>query len=127
MATVAANSTAVAQACSTWHSPVPYLFGAFFYCRRLTDRLLNAGGGGDGGRDDESGGNDGGSKKKKMKVFEENILVIMAGDERPTFLATPVSTKAPSFGDLNGGGGGSEKAESGGDNKPKEEDTRNPN
>lgn len=29
---------------------------------------------------------------------EERILVIMAGDEKPTYLATPISSRASSFG-----------------------------
>ncbi|GMI89255.1 hypothetical protein HRI_002594800 [Hibiscus trionum] len=128
---VVAGSTAPAQPCSTWHSPVPYLFGglasmlclvsfallilACSYCRRF-GRLADA------GEDVESGGNDGGSKKK-MEVYEENVLVIMAGEEMPTFLATPASIKASTLGGFNGGEG-SEKADSG--DKVKEE-IRNPN
>ncbi|KAK8654932.1 hypothetical protein V6N13_107527 [Hibiscus sabdariffa] len=132
---VGTGSTAAAQPCSTWHSPVPYLFGglasmmglvgfallilACSYCRH-SRRLANAGR--DAGRDVESGEKDGGSSKKTA-VYEENVLVIMAGEERPTFLATPASVKASSFGGFYGGEG-SEKADSG--DKVKEE-TRNPN
>ncbi|KAL4320098.1 hypothetical protein GQ457_18G003280 [Hibiscus cannabinus] len=127
MATVA-NSTAVAQPCTTRHSPVPFLLGglasmlglvafgllvlAFSYCRR-SGRTQNAGEA--AGRDVESGGNDG-DPNKRVKVYEEKVLVIMAGEERPTFLATPVTAGASSLGDKNGnfyGGEGSEKADGG--------------
>lgn len=58
------------------------------------------------GRDDrdfESGeGKEGGDPEGKVvKVYEEKILVIMAGDQKPTFLATPVCSKAASFTDAN--------------------------
>ncbi|GMI80939.1 glutamine dumper 2 [Hibiscus trionum] len=123
-----AGSIAAVQPCSTWHSPVSYLFGelasmlglvgfallilACSYCRH-SGRLANA------GEDVKSGGNDGSSKKKKkMEVYKENVLVIMAGEEMPTFLATPASTKASPLGGFNDGEG-SEKADSG--DKVKEE------
>lgn len=35
---------------------------------------------------------------KVLPVFEEKIVVIMAGDLNPTFLATPVSSRGNSFG-----------------------------
>ncbi|GMI95129.1 glutamine dumper 1 [Hibiscus trionum] len=128
MATVA-NSTAVAQPCLTRHTPVPYLLGglasmlglvafallilACSYCRR-SGRPHNAGE--DAGRDVERGENDW-DLNKQVNVYEEEVFVIMAGDERPTFLATAVSTKASSFGGENGNfndGEGSEAADSGG-------------
>nr|CAD1825530.1 unnamed protein product [Ananas comosus var. bracteatus] len=34
--------------------------------------------------------------------YEEKVVVIMAGDAKPTFLATPVSSRASSFGDNSG-------------------------
>ncbi|GMJ15820.1 hypothetical protein HRI_005251200 [Hibiscus trionum] len=93
----------MAQSRSPWHSPVPYLFGglaamlaliafsllllACSYCR-LSARFDNNNGGGAG----ESGENEG--------VCEEKILVIMAGEVNPTFLATPVFTKPSNFGEL---------------------------
>lgn len=39
------------------------------------------------------------AKNETMRVYEEKILVIMAGDDNPTFLATPVCSKSSSFGD----------------------------
>ncbi|KAK6249320.1 hypothetical protein QUC31_020885 [Theobroma cacao] len=127
---------AMAQPRSPWHSPVPYLFGGLaamlgliafalliLACSywRLSGRLDNNSEGGAEG-DVESGEKDQGDSNKQVKVYEEKILVIMAGEEKPTFLATPVSTKASSFGDKNGkveDKEGSEKAESG--EKVKEE------
>lgn len=54
-------------------------------------------GGGGGGGDVERGdhGEINISEEDTVKieaVFEEKIVVIMAGDEKPTFLATPIST-----------------------------------
>lgn len=46
-----------------------------------------------GDRDLESGEKQSDSENKEsIKVYEEKILVIMAGDEKPTFLATPKSS-----------------------------------
>ncbi|XP_022730773.1 protein GLUTAMINE DUMPER 5-like [Durio zibethinus] len=121
---------AMAQPRSPWHSPVPYLFGGLaamlgliafalliLACSywRLSGRLDNNGEGADAERDVETGGKEG-DLNKLVKVFEEKILVIMPGEKKPTYLATPVSTKAASFGDKNGKFGddeGSEEAESG--------------
>ncbi|KAE8731647.1 Protein GLUTAMINE DUMPER 5 [Hibiscus syriacus] len=64
-------------------------------------RLDNHAEGGDAERDVESGENESESTKP-VKIYEEKILVIMAGDEKPTFLATPVCTKASPFGDKYG-------------------------
>lgn len=36
--------------------------------------------------------------KKAAPIFEEKFLVIMAGHEKPTCLATPMSSRASSFG-----------------------------
>ncbi|XP_065850473.1 protein GLUTAMINE DUMPER 5-like [Euphorbia lathyris] len=104
-ATVASiPSPAAMQTRSPWHSPVPYLFGGLaamlgliafalliLACSywRLSGRL-------DSGGDDEDLEN-GSEKDSKLdgkgKVYEEKILVIMAGDQTPTFLATPVSSR----------------------------------
>ncbi|CAI9293640.1 unnamed protein product [Lactuca saligna] len=98
---------------SPWHSPVPYLFGGLaamlgliafalmiLACSywKLSAELENSE---DVDRDLESGNSDGDSKPENYKVppvFEEKYLVIMAGQENPTFLATPVSSRATSFG-----------------------------
>lgn len=79
---------------SLWHTPIPYLFGGLAvimglialallaltcsYCRNNSqddDDLDN--------KESES------QTKEPIKVYEEKILVIMAGNEKPTFLATP--------------------------------------
>ncbi|KAL4334147.1 hypothetical protein GQ457_07G037230 [Hibiscus cannabinus] len=128
----------MAQPRSPWHSPVPYLFGGLaamlgliafalliLACSywRLSGRSDNHG---EAERDVESGENEGESTKP-VKVYEEKFLVIMAGEEKPTFLATPVCTKASSFGGKNGkleDKEGSEKPESG--EKMKDDDERLP-
>ncbi|KAI3444121.1 hypothetical protein Pfo_000786 [Paulownia fortunei] len=97
---------------SPWHSPVPYLFGGLaamlgliafalliLACSywKLSGYLENRG---DGERDLEAGEADGGDTgaKPSPPVMEEKFLVIMAGQEKPTFLATPMSSRASSFG-----------------------------
>ncbi|XWS70544.1 hypothetical protein CRYUN_Cryun03dG0056500 [Craigia yunnanensis] len=109
---------ATAQPRSPWHSPVPYLFGGLaammgliafalliLACSywRLSGRLDNDSEGADAERDVESGEKEAaGDSNMQVKVYEEKILVIMAGEEKPTFLATPLSNKASSFGDKIG-------------------------
>ncbi|XVF48229.1 hypothetical protein PTKIN_Ptkin03bG0173000 [Pterospermum kingtungense] len=120
-----------AQPRSPWHSPVPYLFGGLaamlgliafalliLACSywRLFGRYEENSEGAAAERDVESGEKEFGDSDKQVKVYEEKILVIMAGEEKPTFLATPVSNKASSFGDKNGKSedkDGREKAERG--------------
>uniref|UniRef100_A0A6N2KCP8 Uncharacterized protein n=1 Tax=Salix viminalis TaxID=40686 RepID=A0A6N2KCP8_SALVM len=78
---------------------------------------------GDDQRDLESGNEKEG--KPENKVFEEKFLVIMAGNERPTFLATPVCSKASSFVAKIGNEEEEEKTEStpaGHDNKVKNQE-----
>lgn len=52
-----------------------------------------------GERDLESGEREGDNtaNKESVKVYEEKILVIMAGDDKPTFLATPACTNCSSI------------------------------
>lgn len=52
------------------------------------------------GAEEEEGGSG-----KSVKVYEEKILVIMAGDENPTFLATPVCAKISSSSSFSEGKG----------------------
>ncbi|AES59057.1 hypothetical protein MtrunA17_Chr1g0150491 [Medicago truncatula] len=84
---------------SLWHTPMPYLFGglaaiiglialallvlACSYCRLSRDNQDEDHSALDNKESDPQ-------TKKPVKVYEENILVIMAGNENPTFLATPV-------------------------------------
>ncbi|KAG5034141.1 Protein GLUTAMINE DUMPER 3 [Glycine soja] len=100
----AATTTSPYSQHSTWHSPVPYLFGGLaamlgliafalliLACSywKLSGQLLNEE---NAERDLESvaGEKQGDSANKdSVKVYEEKILVIMAGDDKPTFLATP--------------------------------------
>lgn len=49
-------------------------------------------------RDLEAGADDSTGDLKPPPVFEEKILVIMAGQEKPTYLATPIGSRASSFG-----------------------------
>ncbi|XP_050890457.1 protein GLUTAMINE DUMPER 5-like [Lathyrus oleraceus] len=72
---------------SLWHTPIPYLFVgltaimglialallalACSYCSNNEDK------------ESES------QTKEPVQAYEEKILVIMAGNEKPTFLATP--------------------------------------
>ncbi|KAG5018548.1 hypothetical protein AAZX31_06G056600 [Glycine max] len=109
-ATTSSLTTSPSQHSSTWHSPVPYLFGGLaamlgliafalliLACSywKLSGQLQNEE---NAERDLESvvGGEKQGdsANKESVTVYEEKILVIMAGDEKPTFLATP---KASSF------------------------------
>ncbi|CAI9094762.1 OLC1v1030553C1 [Oldenlandia corymbosa var. corymbosa] len=98
---------------SPWHSPVPYLFGGLAAMLGLIAfallllacsywRLSAANSASEENRDIEQGeGGAAGDEKphnpaavKVMPIFEEKIVVIMAGDIKPTFLATPISNKA---------------------------------
>ncbi|KAK9697507.1 hypothetical protein RND81_08G042000 [Saponaria officinalis] len=96
-----------------WKSPVPYLFGGLaammgliaFALLILACSYLKLSGNFDSG---ENSGEDGGDEKvkeadKAVTVVANSILVIMAGEEKPTFLAMPtISSRPTSF----GGGGG---------------------
>ncbi|KAG0472004.1 hypothetical protein HPP92_016550 [Vanilla planifolia] len=130
--------TAGFPANSTWHSPVPYLFGGLaamialiaFALLILACSYWKLSGLFEGGGDDEENGrkDEDASFKPLPSVFEESVVVIMAGDERPTFLATPISGGVSPFaideknpktnydedGDADGDGDGVKKLESGG-------------
>ncbi|XP_024967825.1 protein GLUTAMINE DUMPER 2-like [Cynara cardunculus var. scolymus] len=107
-----APSSPVAIQRSPWHSPVPYLFGglaamlaliafallilacSYWKLTAQERRDLEAGNGdGEAGEGDSKPDN-----QKEPPVFEEKYLVIMAGQAKPTFLATPISSRASSFG-----------------------------
>ncbi|KAI3790442.1 hypothetical protein L2E82_03484 [Cichorium intybus] len=109
-----APSSPVAPQPSPWHSPVPYLFGGLaammgviafallvLACSywKLSYYLDN------GDRDTVSG--DGNSNSTTLPEYhtnqetsdmQEKYLVIMAGEVKPTFLATPSSSRTTSFG-----------------------------
>ncbi|XP_071726896.1 protein GLUTAMINE DUMPER 5-like [Rutidosis leptorrhynchoides] len=107
------SSPATASQQSPWHSPVPYLFGglaallvlivfallilACSYFKLYNETETRE----DVNRDLESGNHakmD--NHKQPPVVYEEKYLVIMAGQATPTFLATPVSSKVISNGDM---------------------------
>ncbi|XP_024960489.1 protein GLUTAMINE DUMPER 1-like [Cynara cardunculus var. scolymus] len=100
-----APSLAVDVKQSPWNSPVPYLFGGLaamfgllafallivvYSYWKLSGNIRN----GDG--DAEYGNGDGNSKPENSNDYQlrqdsdEKYLVIMAGEEKPRYLATPV-------------------------------------
>lgn len=124
-AAAAAKAAAVAPAVagsaaahSAWHSPVPYLFGGLaamlgliaFALLILACSYWKLSGylEGGAGRGDEDGSGADGAKPAASDlpppIWEEKILVIMAGDVKPTYLATPMSSRASSFGDRSSKG-----------------------
>ncbi|CAL8990795.1 unnamed protein product [Prunus brigantina] len=113
---VTARAPAVTSQRSPWHSPVPYLFGGLAAMLGLIafallilacsywklSGYLESGENGAGSEPDLEAGEGGKGDETAQKappVFEEKILVIMAGDAKPTFLATPMSSRSSSFGD----------------------------
>lgn len=95
---------------SPWHSPVPYLFGGLaamlgliaFALLILACSYWKLSGYLEGEADDrdlEAGETDGDAcDEKPSLVYEPKFLVIMAGQEKPTCLATPASSRTSSFG-----------------------------
>ncbi|KAM5569877.1 hypothetical protein ABKV19_017073 [Rosa sericea] len=87
---------------SPWHSPFPYLLGGLVTMAILVVCALlilacsfwkRHEEGSNADRDLESGGD-------SVKVFKDKVLVIMAGNENSTYLATPIPdcpTKSSSF------------------------------
>ncbi|CAN6193857.1 unnamed protein product [Urochloa humidicola] len=118
---------------SPWQSPVPYLFGGLAAMLGLiafallilacsywklsgyldADRDRRAG---EAGADEEKGSATG--TARPAAAFLEHVVVIMAGEERPTFLAKPAASRAvlelgavPTVpGSCGGSGSGEEKA-----------------
>ncbi|KAK7388464.1 hypothetical protein VNO78_23280 [Psophocarpus tetragonolobus] len=101
---------------SPWHSPVPYLFGGLAAMLGLIAFALlilacsywklsgYLEGNGETERDLEAGEGKTEQDQKPQRAYEEKILVIMAGQEKPTFLATPSvssssTSRTSSFGD----------------------------
>ncbi|CAD5195711.1 unnamed protein product [Musa acuminata subsp. malaccensis] len=93
---------------SAWHSPVPYLFGGLaammgliaFALLILACSYWKFSGYLDSVEDADNREADGeascgpGDAAKPPLLFEEGIVVIMAGDCMPTFLATPIASCA---------------------------------
>ncbi|KAK2452812.1 Protein GLUTAMINE DUMPER 5 [Trifolium repens] len=93
------NNTNTTITHSIWQTPIPYLFGglaaimglialallalACSYCKLSRNNQ-------DGDHDDLDNKESDPQTKEPIKAYEEKILVIMAGNENPTFLATPV-------------------------------------
>lgn len=90
--------------------------------------------GGEGGARDgdveggqhQDGEKAGSSEKVAAQVYEQKIVVIMAGDEKPTYLATPMASRNNSFGDesksSSGGSSGEEESSVGDAGNRKTED-----
>lgn len=117
-ATAAATKAVVAPlaagaAHTAWHSPVPYLFGGLaamlgliaFALLILACSYWKLSGylEGSAGRADNEGSATDGAKPVASDLpppaWEEKVLVVMAGDVQPTYLAMPMSGRASSFGD----------------------------
>ncbi|XP_062227695.1 protein GLUTAMINE DUMPER 2-like [Phragmites australis] len=87
---------------SPWQSPVPYLFGGLaamlgliafalliLACSyRKLSGYLDAGSGADGEKGSAA------CAANTAAGVQEHVVIIMAGDERPTFLATPAASRA---------------------------------
>lgn len=100
-ATKTTTSSTSSPLASPWHSPVPYLFGGLAIIMALISmalfilacsywRLTRS----TQQRDMDNintnkEGDDDPQQKEQPLVYQEKILVIMAGDHKPTFLATP--------------------------------------
>ncbi|XP_037459674.1 protein GLUTAMINE DUMPER 1-like [Triticum dicoccoides] len=105
---LAGAPTATAPPHSAWQSPVPYLFGGLaamlgliaFALLILACSYWKLSGFLDGASDGQAAGDADGEKasasgaSKPAPDFQEHVVVIMAGDERPTFLAKPVTSRA---------------------------------
>ncbi|CAN4084294.1 unnamed protein product [Withania somnifera] len=122
MAGASSSSIApVGQSRSPWHSPVPYLFGGLaamlgliafalliLACSywKLSGHLEENQEGdleeGNNNNNNSNGDDDG--KMVEPKILEEKYLVIMAGQLKPTYIATPSlsSSRASSFGSSSG-------------------------
>lgn len=117
MAHLDGSSSAIAPAGpprSPWHSPVPYLFGglaamlgliafallilACSYWKLSGNLEENQEGDIEEGNNNSNGNGDDG-KMMEPPILEEKFLVIMAGQLKPTYIATPsLSSRASSFG-----------------------------
>ncbi|MCE3051444.1 hypothetical protein HAX54_049850 [Datura stramonium] len=125
---------------SPWHSPVPYLFGGLaamlgliafalliLACSywRLSGHLDEENQQGDieeGNNNNNNNNNNVGDIKLVEKpILEEKFLVIMAGQLKPTYIATPsLSSRASSFGSSSGCTASSESSTEKSDGEEKE-------
>ncbi|KAM7267259.1 hypothetical protein ACFE04_009425 [Oxalis oulophora] len=125
---------------SPWHSPVPYLFGGLaamlgliaFALLILACSYWRLSGQHDGNDErDLEAGNDNETEKPQQpsRVMEEKFLVIMAGEVKPTYLATPMTSRSSSFASTkstcstcsSSSSSGSEKLDGGDDQVPNDE------
>lgn len=109
-----APSSPISPQPSPWHSPVPYLFGGLAAMMGLIAFALLvlacsywklSGHFENDNRDIESGSrNEDGTEptenynNQELSDMQEKYFVIMAGENKPTFLATPSSSRTTSFG-----------------------------
>lgn len=93
------NNTPATITPSLWHTPIPYLFGGLAAIMGLIALALLAlacsfcklsRNNQDGDHNDLDNKESDPQTKEPIKSYEEKVLVIMAGNEKPTFLATPV-------------------------------------
>lgn len=102
-----ANGTALH---SPWQSPVPYLFGglaamlgliafallilacSYWKLSGYLDAGTDRDGAGSGADGDQKGSAAG--AVRPAEGFQEHVVVIMAGEDRPTFLAMPAASRA---------------------------------
>ncbi|WOL18319.1 protein GLUTAMINE DUMPER 3-like [Canna indica] len=95
---------------SAWRSPAPYLFCGLAAMLGLVAfsllilvcsywKLPGFLGSADEPDGDAEAPGGGGETSKPTMVLEESIVVIMAGECKPTFLATPTAGRADSFND----------------------------
>lgn len=128
---------------SPWHSPVPYLFGglaamlgliafallilACSYWKLSGNLEENQEGDleeGNNNNNNDSNGGDG--KMVEPPILEEKFLVIMAGQLKPTYIATPsLSSRASSFGSNSGCTASSESSTDKSEAEEKEEEGNN--
>ncbi|KAL3331775.1 hypothetical protein AABB24_032408 [Solanum stoloniferum] len=104
---------------SPWHSPVPYLFGglaamlgliafallilACSYWKLSGNLEENEEGDLEEGNNNNNNSNGEDGKMVEPPILEEKFLVIMAGQLKPTYIATPsLSSRASSFGSNSG-------------------------
>ncbi|XP_026460612.1 protein GLUTAMINE DUMPER 2-like isoform X2 [Papaver somniferum] len=130
------TSAAAAPIHSPSHSPIPYLFGglAAMLClialsllilacshKKLSSSVDN---------DRERSRDDGDEKSTEEEtiripvVYENQIVVIMAGDVKPSYLATPIYLNTSSFEHSKNAEKEDESKSS--DDKPREEEEENP-
>uniref|UniRef100_A0A0V0HMR0 Uncharacterized protein n=1 Tax=Solanum chacoense TaxID=4108 RepID=A0A0V0HMR0_SOLCH len=144
MTNLKASSSAIAPVGpprSPWHSPVPYLFGglaamlgliafallilACSYWKLSGNFEENQEGDLEEGNNNNNNNNSNGEDGKMVEppILEEKFLVIMAGQLKPTYIATPsLSSRASSFGSNSGCTASSESSTDTSEAEEKEEE-----